>query len=70
MGDYKLSYTGEEIDSLLEKVENLSEGGSGGSGTTNCPFEGETSEAANVAINAYAKQVTEETIEEALGGTY
>lgn len=70
MGDYKLSYTGEEIDSLLEKVENLSEGGGSGGGSVNCPFDGDVSEAANVAINAYAKQITEETIEEALGGKY
>jgi hypothetical protein len=70
MGDYKLSYTGKEVDNLLKKVEDLSEGGGGSGGSVNCPFDGDVSEAANVAINAYAKQVTEETIDKALEATY
>ena len=72
MANYKLKYTGDEIDGLLDKVANMSEDSGGGSsgGTVNCPFEGDVTEAANMAINAYAKQVTEETIDEALKASY
>ena len=72
MANYKLKYTGDEIDTLLDKVATISDNPGGGSsgGTVNCPFEGDITEAANMAINAYAKQITEETIDEALKALY